>query len=137
METKDILKKIIFLYRAVGRLSARHFEPLGLTPIQGGLIGYLSRHSKISQADLSRLAGSDPAATGKAIDSLIKNGWVVKHEHPTDRRRWIISLSPKGKKAGSKVTKYFVNVSKEILSPLNQRESKVLLSLLDKIINKL
>ncbi len=137
MKTDDILKKIVFVRRAAYRLSSHRLKALELNPIQGGFIRHLAREGKLSQAEISRLSGCDPAATGKTIDCLIKHRWIVKHDHPTDRRRSVITLSPKGKKADAKVIKHFASASKEILSPLSQSEVKVFSALLDKIIHKL
>jgi DNA-binding MarR family transcriptional regulator len=134
--SSDIVK-IIVIRRAINRLATRHIKHLGLGPMQGGFIRHLSKAGKLSQAELSRLTDCDPAAASKAIEVLMKRGLLARHDHPTDRRRWEIALTDKGRNLDKEIEKAFDVVSKELARALTRKETAVFSKLLDKVLKSL
>ena len=101
--------------------------------MQLGLVRRLKELGTMSLADLSRLMSVDPAAIGRGADTLIKKGWVVKVDDPLDRRRWKVSLSPKGLKEAAKAEAVYTNVAARFSKPLKVSEKAQFLKFLDRI----
>src|SRR5262245_34884382 len=73
-------------------------RPLGIGTKQALILRELRLQKSASPSELSRITDTDPAATGKIIDTLIKRNWVERVDHPEDRRQWRILLTEEGKK---------------------------------------
>jgi len=119
--------------RAVNLLAVKDFKPLGLGTKQASLLRHLGELGRCSHAELARLTNTDPAATGRILDELIRLGLVARSEHPTDRRRWVLSLSPEGKALAVKIQAGFSGVAKRMAAPLSALERGQLIRLLDKL----
>jgi DNA-binding MarR family transcriptional regulator len=91
------------LRRLLHRRACQALAPLDLGGQQAALLHLLLNHGPACQAEVARTLVHDPAATAKAIDTLIKLGYVERKDDPKDRRRWLITLSPVGKKMALRV----------------------------------
>lgn len=130
----------ILVLQAFGRaklklaeLAVETCKPLGLGPLQAGLVRRLGELKTASLAELSRLMGLDPAAIGRAVDTLIKKGWVLRIDHPSDRRRWQLSLSPKGLKLLARVQAQYAKIAAQFCGSLGAADCKALLKLLNQV----
>jgi DNA-binding MarR family transcriptional regulator len=119
--------------RSVNLLAVKELKPLGLGTKQASLIRHLGEQGRCSHADLARLTGTDPAATGRILDGLIRRGLVAREEHPSDRRRWVLTLSPTGRPLAAKIQAAFHGVAKKMAAPLSAQERDQLIRLLDKL----
>ncbi len=137
MSTKSTDFLILLAFSRVklklAELGARAFKQLGLGTLQAGIVRRLGDLGTASLAELARLACVDPAAIGRANDTLMKKGWVLRVDHPTDRRRWQVSLSPKGKKLLATVQAEYDKIAAQFSGPLNAKEKTTLLALLSKV----
>ncbi len=95
---------------------------LGLGTKQASLLWHLSRRSKASPADLSRDTLTDPAAMTKLVNLLIRESLLRHEKHPTDKRRWELSLTPQGQRLAVKVETLYARLSEEALKSLNTSE---------------
>ena len=141
MSTKSTDLLILMAYGRVKlkftELATARCHLMGLGPLQAGIVRRLGELKTASLADLARLMGVDPAAIGRACDTLIKKGWVSKVDHPTDRRRWQVSLSPKGNELLAQVQATYSDIASQFSSTLNKKEKADLLALLTKVENGL
>jgi DNA-binding MarR family transcriptional regulator len=119
--------KLLFTERC-----GEHCKALGLGTLQAGIVRRLGELEKASLAELARLMAVDPAAIGRANDTLMKKGWVVRVDDPEDRRRWRVSLSPKGHKLLKSVQAAYKLMAAEFAGGLKASERKTLLTLLTK-----
>jgi DNA-binding MarR family transcriptional regulator len=137
MSTKSIDFSILLAYgRVKNKFTERcsgFCQELGLGTLQAGIVRRIGELGKASLADLARLMGVDPAAIGRANDTLMKKGWVLRVDHPTDRRRWQVSLSPKGLKLLKDVEARYADMAEFFTAPLNAADKKTLLKLLQKL----
>lgn len=137
MATKSNALLILQAYGQVKRLSTelatRCFKPVGLGPLQAGLVRRMGEQGTTSLAELARLMALDPAAVGRAVDTLIKKGWVQRIDHPSDRRRWQVSLTPKGLELLAEVQAEYRQIAQRFTAHLTPAEQATLLGLLTKI----
>jgi MarR family transcriptional regulator, transcriptional regulator for hemolysin len=90
-----------FLIHDVARLLRRRFEQLsrnsGLTRSQWQVLAYLERNENIHQSGLAELLEVEPITLGRIVDKLQEFGLVERHPHPSDRRIWLLRLTPRAK----------------------------------------
>ena len=104
--------------RAANRVALHRLKPLGLGTKQAGMLRYLLVHERCSHADLARHTITDPAATGRILDALAAKGHVRRAEDPGDRRRWVLSLTPRGRRLARAVETAYRGLAAELLKPL-------------------
>ena len=76
------------------RLGTRLSE-IGLTVTWYAVLKVLEGGEAETGADLARYFSTDPTAITRTIDRLEEAGLVKRKKHSTDRRRYIIALTPK------------------------------------------
>jgi len=94
-----------FLLHEVARLMKRRFERnargSGLTRSQWQVLAYLSLHEGINQSGLAELLEIEPITLGRIVDKLQIFELVERRPDPSDRRAWLLHLTPA---AGPKLT---------------------------------
>src|SRR5205807_3339760 len=87
-----------FLLHEVARLLKRRFERhargSGLTRSQWQVLAYLSLHEGINQSGLAELLEIEPITLGRIVDKLQMFGLVERRPDPSDRRVWLLHLTP-------------------------------------------
>jgi len=133
----EILESFGRFKRAVNHLMVRDMKPLGLGFKQAVMLRFVLKHADCSQADLARQTITDPAATGKVVSELIKRGLLRQKEHPSDKRRWVLSLTPSGLALAGKVSASVDKLAGHMVAPLNAKERKSFVEMLNKIVDSL
>jgi DNA-binding MarR family transcriptional regulator len=87
-----------FLLHEVARLLRRRFEQnardSGLTRSQWQVLAYLAKNEGINQCGLADLLEIEPITLGRIIDKLQARGLIERHPDPSDRRVWLLHLTP-------------------------------------------
>ncbi len=88
-----------FVLNDVARLLRKRFEQrargLALTRAQWQVLAYLSNNEGIHQCGLADLLDIEPITLVRILDKLEANGFVERRRHATDRRIWLLHLTPK------------------------------------------
>ena len=87
-----------FLLHDVARLIRKRFEqraaPLGFTRSQWQVLVHLAKNEGIHQAGLADILEVEPITLVRLLDKLEARGLVERRQHPTDRRLWLLHLTP-------------------------------------------
>jgi MarR family transcriptional regulator, transcriptional regulator for hemolysin len=87
-----------FLLHEVARLLRRRFEQnargFGLTRSQWHVLAYLANNEGINQSGLADLLEIEPITLCRIVDKLQALGLVERHPDPSDRRVWLLHLTP-------------------------------------------
>ena len=87
-----------FLLHEVARLLRRRFEQnargFGLTRSQWHVLAYLAKNEGINQNGLADLLEVEPITLCRIVDKLQALGLVERHPDPSDRRVWLLHLTP-------------------------------------------
>ncbi|MDB5413068.1 MAG: MarR family transcriptional regulator [Rubritepida sp.] len=88
-----------FVLNDVARLLRKRFEQrargLKLTRAQWQVLAYLSANEGIHQGGLAELLDIEPITLVRILDKLEANEFVERRRHPTDRRIWLLHLTPR------------------------------------------
>ena len=124
------------LRRAHQRHSAIFQENIGddqLTPLQFAALVKLRDVGEVSQNQLGRLTAMDAATMQGVIKRLAARKLIDRRPDPDDRRRLILSLSPKGRTLINRLLANGGRITAHTLAPLSQAEQKIFLQLLTKL----
>jgi MarR family transcriptional regulator, transcriptional regulator for hemolysin len=87
-----------FLLHDVARLLRKRFERnargSGLTRSQWQVLAYLAQNEGINQSGLADLLEIEPITLGRIVDKLQTLALIERHPHPSDRRVWLLHLTP-------------------------------------------
>ena len=87
-----------FLLHDVARLLRKRFEQnargSGLTRSQWQVLAYLAQNEGINQSGLADLLEVEPITLGRIVDKLQTLALIERHPHPSDRRVWLLHLTP-------------------------------------------
>ena len=84
---------------AINRKLYRNFrkEGLEITPEQWTVLSYLWKEDGVTQQRLCDATFKDKPSMTRLIDNLVKQGFVLRHTPPNDRRSNLIYLTEKGR----------------------------------------
>jgi MarR family transcriptional regulator for hemolysin len=107
----------------------RYLEALKLTSKEFAVLSLLQQ-STYSQIDLGKALDIDRTTMVALIDSLEHHGFVERQRHPSDRRQYIIALTPDGNEMFQKAVQYARQSEDEFLVPLTDTQKQELRTLL-------
>ncbi len=119
--------------RNLNLLFTNALRPLGLGVKQALILRFLSKRGKASLAELSRDTATDPAGMTRVVGVLMKQKVLHQNEHATDKRRWVMSLTPKGKKLAEDVEELYLSLSQQVFKGLSQKEKTQFAKTLQKL----
>jgi MarR family transcriptional regulator, lower aerobic nicotinate degradation pathway regulator len=124
------------LRRAYHRAKAnttRLLRDLGVTPMQAATVMTLHRRGALSQADLGRAIGMEPANVHGLVARMKKQALIDVEEHPTDQRQVVVALSREGERQAGAIAALSLQSATETLEPLTPAERDHLMALLARI----
>ena len=109
----------------------------GLTPLQWGVLAYLSKitgEPGIDQISLAARLGVDRNNASLLVEDLVSRGLVERRVNGADRRARQLQLTATGEKLFARLRPKNRAANERILAPLAPGEQKLLLELLVKVI---
>lgn len=110
------------------------FRDLGLTEYSFHVLCLLlaSENGVASPSELSELVGTSRANMTKILDSLVTDGLVIRAAEPRDARRFVIRITPEGRKRTTQAAPQLIEPLQRAFSGLSADE----FSMLDKLLRK-
>jgi len=76
---------------------------LDLNLTQASLVSYVVEFGSTSQTQLADRLGIGRAAIGSVVDQLQTRGLVERQPNPSDRRVWLVAITPSGSELATQV----------------------------------
>jgi DNA-binding MarR family transcriptional regulator len=117
--------------------AADALEGYDLTPLESGVLAYLSRaqgEPNIDQNGLAARMGIDRSHASLLVDKLVSRGLVNRQINPNNRRAHLLSLMPAGEKLHAQTRSPFAAGQRGILSVLSADEREQLFDLLVRVV---
>lgn len=128
-------------HRCHGKMSGHHHGALKGADMQrigqGRLLAFLLEKDGINQKELSELLRITAASVSELINKLEKDGYIERKQNESDKRVTNIFLTEGGRFFSQKMEEARLQVAKDFFVALDEDEQKLLLSLLEKVINSL
>jgi MarR family transcriptional regulator for hemolysin len=123
-----------FLLHDVARLLRRRFEQnarlSGLTRSQWQVLAYLAKNEGINQNGLADLLEVEPITLCRIVDKLQALGLVERHPDPSDRRVWLLHLTPAARPKLTQLGKLGEVTRGEALAGVSEADTERLLKTL-------
>ena len=113
--------------------SFEEYEKVGLSPYHYAILALLDEGVPETQAAIADSLGYDRGTLVGLLDELEEKGLVERRRDPDDRRRQMVSLTPKGEQALTRLRTLAKEVDDAFLEPLTASERKTLRSLLARL----
>jgi DNA-binding MarR family transcriptional regulator len=97
------LSKLMLTSMMVADDIDRGLAERGLTRARATALWEVLHREPVTQRELADALRVTPRNITALVDALEKTGFVRRTDHPTDRRAIIVALTPKGRKAGSRM----------------------------------
>jgi len=138
MNRKDSIGRwISVLYRYTHTYISKELEPYNIGSGQFQILIVLNRKDGINQETIAKILNLDKANVGRAVNKLMKSGYVKRSINPSDHRAYLIRMTPKGQNIIPEIRKVLTNVSKKILIDFSNEEKKVAFQLLERMYQNL
>jgi DNA-binding MarR family transcriptional regulator len=106
----------------------------GVTPAQCHLLLEVADKGDPSVGELADALELDASTLSRAVDGLVRLGFVERREDPDNRRRYIVSLSSKGRKKVDEIDGVCDAYYDGFLKGLPQAERKILVESLPRLV---
>jgi DNA-binding MarR family transcriptional regulator len=120
---------------AVKERSYEAFEGTGVTGHHYAVLLVLEEGARETQGTIADALSYDRSVLVGLLDELEELGFVKRQRDPLDRRRHVVSLTPAGAEAISRLRAISERVEREFLVPLDDAERETLRELLLKLIS--
>ncbi|PKQ00339.1 MAG: MarR family transcriptional regulator [Alphaproteobacteria bacterium HGW-Alphaproteobacteria-13] len=126
-----------FLLNDTARLFRRAFNARargsGITALQWRLVTYLIRHDGIRQGPLAELIEVEPITLSRMVDRLVEAGLVERRADPTDRRAWLLHLTPRARAMIQSKSHLVEQLTEEATEGLSAAERDQLIALVERV----
>ena len=123
-----------FLLHEVARLLRRRFEQnardSGLTRSQWQVLAYLANNEGINQSGLADLLEIEPITLCRIVDRLQTLRLIERHPDPSDRRVWLLHLTPAAHPKLSLLRRFGEVTRGEALAEIPEADTERLLKIL-------
>ncbi len=106
---------------------------MGATANQFVILSLIYEHGPLIQQEIVRRASSDPNTIRSMLVVLERNGLIAREVSEQDRRAWIISLTPGGRRAFKKMWQATGNFRDQLADSMEPSELQTLVGLLEKL----
>jgi DNA-binding MarR family transcriptional regulator len=125
MKTVDAMafvKNLAELKRASKSVTEGVAESVGLNDTQVKALRHVAAIGAMSQAELARATGVDPALLGRALKPMLKARQLVRVADQNDARAYVIELGPEGKPLVAASGKVIEKLAKAFTAKLDAKD---------------
>ena len=112
-------------FRDFSRVLEQLTLPYGISAGPWRFLRVLWEEDGLSQRQLSERAGLREATTVRAVRSMMEAGLVVRTQCPDDKRKFIVKLTPKGRKLRTRLMPMVVKVNEIALRGIPKKDVDV------------
>ena len=94
----------------------RRLEPIGVTPLQAGVMFYLQRHPDAKMKDTAAALDIKSPTLTAVIDDLVRKRWVTRQRSLHDDRVVCLRLNRQGQVVAGKIKTHVRDVQSDLTS---------------------
>jgi DNA-binding MarR family transcriptional regulator len=133
-------RKIIILSKRIHRKLDNGTSKYGITGVQSRILGFIRHNSEkrdIFQKDIEEELDIRRSSVTSVLQLMEKNGYIERVSVSTDARLKKIIITEKGMEVQRNVWNLIQELEKSLVDELSDEEFKVLVSLIDRLSNKI
>jgi DNA-binding MarR family transcriptional regulator len=121
-----IADSLSFLVNKVAQIAGKGMTealaPMGIGPKESGILAALAQFGPLGQHHLGELLLVDRTTMVLCVDRLEELGLVERADDPTDRRRFLITLTERGEQAVPEAKQRLAEFEERLLQPLSPED---------------
>jgi len=130
---ESIGRWISVIYRHMQMYINKELEQYHIGSGQFQILIVLSRNDGINQESISKILNLDKATVGRAVNKVVKEGYVNRLRDQKDHRAYVLHLTPKGKEIVPNIQDSLRKITQVLLSDFTPDEKEIALNLLKKM----
>jgi MarR family 2-MHQ and catechol resistance regulon transcriptional repressor len=103
-------------------LQHRALDPFGLRFVDFSVLRVIELGGPMSPSDLAELTLRSTGGMTQILDRLERDGLVRRTADPTDRRRVVVRLTPKGRRLAARAQQAYARERDRVLAPMSNGE---------------
>lgn len=111
--------------------------PRGITFRQVQVLGCLVLSNEFIQTELAERIHVEPPTLVGILDRMERDGWISRHDCPTDRRKKIVRMRPQAEPVWAEMAACARRVRAKAMAGLRPEEVPLLKDLLSRVLNNL
>ncbi len=119
--------------QAYHRAVSEELLPHGITYRQSMVLGWLALEGELSQTELAHKMMVEPPTLVGILDRMERDGWISRHNCPSDRRKNIIRANPAAEPVWEKIVECAKRVRGRATQGLSERQLLTLKKLLRRV----
>lgn len=119
--------------QAYHRAVTEELVPHGITYRQSMVLGWLALEGELSQTELAAKMMVEPPTLVGIIDRMERDGWISRHNCPSDRRKNLIRANPAAEPVWEKIVECALRIRERATAGLSERQLATLKKLLRKV----
>ena len=119
--------------QAYHRAVSDELLPQGITYRQSMVLGWLALEGELSQTDLANKMMIEPPTLVGILDRMERDGWISRHNCPSDRRKNLIRANPAAEPIWEKIVECATRVRERAINGLSERQLTTLKKLLRRV----
>jgi MarR family transcriptional regulator, transcriptional regulator for hemolysin len=123
--------------QAYHRAIFEELAPHGITHRQSMVLGWLALEGELSQAQLAAKMMIEPPTLVGILDRMERDGWISRHNCPSDRRKNLIRANEAAEPVWEKIIECASRVRERAMEGLSERQLETLKKLLRRVGNNL
>ncbi len=124
-------------YLAVSQSVSDIYSSLyGLSVAEWRTMAVLGNHQPLTASDVVQRSSIDKVSVSRAIQALLKRGFLERQTDPDDRRRVNLQLTIEGQAAFDDLVPRVQALEQQLLGSLSEEEQQTLLALMQKVRNR-
>ena len=112
--------------QAYHRAVCDEVAPHGITYRQSMVLGWLALEGELSQAELAAKMMVEPPTLVGILDRMERDGWITRHNCPSDRRKKLIRANPAAEPVWEQIVECAVRVRAQATAGLSDRQLETL-----------
>jgi DNA-binding MarR family transcriptional regulator len=118
------------LYRRSLDVEAGELERLGIDVKQQAILTVLTDEGPVTQQELGQRLGIDRTTIVAVVDGLEGAGFLERRRNPADRRAYLLTLTPSGRRGQQRGRHLVDTAQRTVLDALDESEQRTLTELL-------
>jgi MarR family transcriptional regulator, transcriptional regulator for hemolysin len=119
--------------QAYHRAVSEELVPHGVTYRQSMVLGWLALEGELSQTELAAKMMVEPPTLVGIIDRMERDGWISRHNCPSDRRKNLIRANAAAEPVWEKIVECARRVRARVTEGLTERQLETLKKLLGRV----
>ena len=119
--------------QAYHRAVTEELAPHGITYRQSMVLGWLALEGEMSQTELANKMMVEPPTLVGILDRMERDGWIARHNCPSDRRKKLIRVTRAAEPVWDKIIECAKRVRERATEGLSERQVAMLKKLLRRV----